>query len=197
MAWMVGSNRHRCRYQLWSVIHRDGDPERSAGGGFSTIRSQNSRALGRVAYVNSVHGCGSPRRPRAEREVPVQEKQRGEALLPVERLERPVVHLAVDEVEADRPAACQGLVQSLEEGAADVVDARIVASLGVVPLDQRDLDARDLAVIVAALPEHASERCRVTLHACDSSRSSGSSGESFSGRSSSRYGPSASSIASR
>ena len=81
----------------------------------------------------------------AEREVPVQQKQRGQPLLPIERLERPVLHLAVDEVETDRLAICQGLVQSLEEGAANVVDTRIAASLGIVPLDQRDLDTRDLA----------------------------------------------------
>ena len=51
----------------------------------------------------------------AEREVPVQQKQRGEALLPIERFERPVVLLAVDEVETDRLAICQGVVQSLHE----------------------------------------------------------------------------------
>ena len=66
------------------------------------MRSQNSRALGRVAYVNLVHGWAIAEATASEGEVPVQQEQRGEALLPVERLERPVVDLAVDEVEADR-----------------------------------------------------------------------------------------------
>ena len=34
MARIVGSNRQRCRYQLWSVIQPDGLPTRSLGGGF-------------------------------------------------------------------------------------------------------------------------------------------------------------------
>ena len=195
---MVGSNRQRCRYQRWSVIHRDGGPERSAGGGFSTIRSQNSRALGRVAYVNSVHGCGSPRRPRAEREVPVQEEQRGETLLPVERLEpsrRSPRRRRSRDRSACRLSRLGGEPRGRCCGCRRRADCRV---LGRSPAGSCGISM--LAIVrclVAALLEHASERRRVALHACDSSRSSGSSGESFSGRSSSRYGSSASSIASR
>jgi hypothetical protein len=41
----------------------------------------------------------------------VQQKQRGEPLLPIERFKRPVGLLPVDEVETDRVAICQGMVQ--------------------------------------------------------------------------------------
>ena len=42
-----------------------------------------------------------------------------------------------------RLAAGDGLVQSVEEVLADLVDPGVSASLGVVALDERDLDARD------------------------------------------------------
>ena len=151
----------------------------SAGGGCSTIRSQNRRALGRVAYENRVHGGTSPRPAGAECEVPVEQEERGQALLPVERLEPPVVDLAVDEVQADRLAAGDRLVQSVEKGAADLVDPWGHASLGVVALDQRDLDVRHPRRRLVGLREHAGVGGGVALHDGSSpSSGSGSSGAS-------------------
>ena len=72
----------------------------------------------------------------------MEQEQRCQALLAVERAQRAVLDVAVDEVESDVFAFGECFVQDIEKALADVGRPSVGASLGVVPLDEGDLDAR-------------------------------------------------------
>ena len=119
--WMVGSCRQRKRYHGWSVIHAVGG-DSSGSGVLDEPLAEHPRALpGRVGEVRptvilgELAGSGG--------DVPVQEKQRGEALLPVEWLEacRPRPRRRRSRARPDRLVG-QRLVEDIEEVAADPPD---------------------------------------------------------------------------
>ena len=146
---MVGSCRQTNRYQGWSLIH---------------VRRRSVAVWQRMLdEALAEHPCALPggvgealpavllgEVAGAGREVPVQQEQRGEALLAVEGPKRPVVDLAVDEVEADGRwfVAGDGAAEDVEEVGADPPNRVALAALRVVALEERDLDALDGDAIV-------------------------------------------------
>src|SRR4051794_18517716 len=96
-----------------------------------------TRLIGEVGPRRVSRQVAAPRR-----EIPVQEEERRQSLLAVERLKRAVVlELAVNEVQADglRIIPGDGTAQDTKEIAADLVNFLAAATLCVVTLDQRDL----------------------------------------------------------
>ena len=83
-----------------------------------------------------------------------------------------VLDLAVDEVETDRLAAGDRIQEDFEEADPDLPDPGVRTSLGVVALDQRDLDAADDRHAVSLGLEQANVRRQVALHDCRSSSGS-------------------------
>lgn len=76
----------------------------------------------------------------------MQKEEGGQSLLAVEWLQCAVrLELAIDEVEADgvRVGSGDSTAERTEETVADLVDLLTTASLGVIALDERDLDASD------------------------------------------------------
>ena len=113
--------------------------------------------------------------PGAGGEVPVQQEQRGEALLAVERPQRSLVDPAVDEVQPDgrRLVAGDGGAEDIEEVGADPPDRIALAALGVVALEERDLDALDGEAVVGLVVAGQGEERRPTALGGHASTSSG------------------------
>ena len=84
----------------------------------------------------------------------MEQEQRGQPLLPVEGMERRSLDLAVHEVESDRLAAGDRIEEDFKETDPDLLDPSSETSLGVIALDERDLDAADAGM----LPGCASKR---------------------------------------
>ena len=99
----------------------------------------------------------------------MEQEQRGQPLLAVEGMERRSVDLAVHEVESDRLAARDRLEEDFEEADPDLLDLGVRASLSVITLDKRDLDAADRRRATWLGLEQADVRRQVALHAAVSS----------------------------
>ena len=100
------------------------------------------------------------------------EEQRGESLLAVERLEDAAVDLAVDEVQTDRLATSDRAHQDLDEVPANLPGDGVRPALGEVALDEGDLDPLDAASIAERLLEHVEVGGEVPLHDVASSSAS-------------------------
>ena len=143
--WMVGSCRQRKRYQGWSLIQSDGAAASAGERMLDEALAEHPRALaGGVGEARPAVLLGEVAGARGD--VPVEQEQRGEALLTVERLERPVARPRRRRsprptgLVARRRARCESTSRKSARISPDRVG---VAALGVVALDQRDLDALD------------------------------------------------------
>src|SRR5690606_23621097 len=101
----------------------------------------------------------------AERQVPVQQEQRCEALLTIKRPQRSILDIAIDDVEAHRLAKVDCAPENLEKALANLPSRSAFASLRIITLDQRNLDVRDRRRSARPLGEQAVVRRNETPHA--------------------------------
>src|SRR5260370_5163025 len=88
--------------------------------------------------------------PVTPRHIPVQQEQRGQALLPIQRKKAagpPTFHAAIDEIQIQRQRGipwreAQSAVERFQKVIADVLFR--FATLRVIPLNKRHLDSRVL-----------------------------------------------------
>ena len=77
-------------------------------------------------------------------QVPVQQEQRGQALLAIQGIEGAVHDIAIDEIQADGTVVMHdGIMQGVDEVLADSLHRCAMTALCIVALDQRDFDSLD------------------------------------------------------
>ena len=94
----------------------------------------------------------------------MEQEQRGQSLLPIEGVERHSLDLAVHEVESDRLTADDRIQEDFEKADPDLLHPSARTSLGVVALDEWDLDAANARHTAWLRLEEAGVRRQIPLH---------------------------------
>ncbi len=104
--------------------------------------SQKRRELRRVSYVSlGKRFAGGVGNAGASAQVPVQQKQGGKALLPIERNELAVFDVSVYEVEMHRTTAGKRAMENIEKRIPNPGRLRVATALRVIALDDGHLNA--------------------------------------------------------